>query len=195
MNNYRGPEEVQPQMRKFLATDLDMTHTLFVGTVPPRKDMLSGKPRWLGSDRCRMVMASFCDPGLFARVFNIHMDAMDCIELDSATFRKMERQAAHPAPVPVVQPVGAGLRPGVRPAFTGAPLEAIQFGTFGALQAGDWFLMPGPDGTKEVPCSKVDEGMCVMYANQDALLMEVDPGVPVTPIIPDLQWRFPNGAA
>lgn len=192
---YRGSEEVQPQMRKFLTSDLDMTHTLFVGTAPPRKDMLSGKPRWIGHDRCRMVLASVCEPGLFAMVFGIHLDAMDCVELDAATFRKIQRESVYPAPVPVTQPAGLGLPPGVRPAFSGSQHVADTFGTFGALQAGDWFLMPGPDGSKEVPCSKLDEGMCVMYANQDALLMEVDPGVPVTPIIPDLKWRFPNGAA
>lgn len=199
------------KVRYWLTTDSDMSYSVFVGPEAPRVDRLSGRARWVGNNNCRMLFVSVGDPYFFANHFGIALDALNCVELGGVHLERLGQAVSqvHPQPFPFRIapgterdiPQGVGGEPVIEPIVAEAACAGPgpdyprfiekgngQFLEFQALRAGAWFLLRCGETNADLPCTKLDEGMCVVYDRGDAVLEVVDPGELVIPITPTFNY-------
>lgn len=163
--------DVSQVLRWFLTTDADMSYTIFRGTEFPRLDRLSGKPRWLGSSHCQMVMCSVGNPEIFADVYGIRMDALECREIPPVDLRGgMAVSVSHPqfSPAPVFQaPAPVPVQQYAPPVGENVATFTEQLGGNGKhvseLIPGDWFVARCPTTGQDYVCVYVDAGMAVEF--------------------------------
>lgn len=162
-------------IRWYLTTDSDMAYTIFRGIEPPRLDRLSGKMRWYGSNNCVMVLTSCGSPDMFAQVFGVPMDSMECREIEPQSIRFLDRKCDR-VEVPRNWPVmsesvsGNSLRP-QKGLSVNADLSS--YVRAGDVPAGRWFMMFDNELGMEVLANMIDDCVCVQFIEGKSLMCDL----------------------
>ncbi len=165
-----------PMIRWYLTTDSDMSYSIFRGIEPPRLDRLSGKMRWYGSGNCVMVLTSCGSPEMFAQVFGVPMDAMECREIAAQSIKFLDRKCDR-VEVPRNWPTVSDAVDSPSQGRVGA-VEADVSVRAASIKAGQWFMMHDHELGLDVLCNMVDQCMCAMYIEGKTILSDVHPDEP-----------------